>query len=152
MSLRLLFLLSLACAACKVTPQIDPQATVRFVTPEQGEVAPQLARRMTEVKDRRLLVYVSATWCEPCRRFHEAVERGELTGKLGAVDLVAFDGEVDAERLLMSGYEQRMIPAFTVPGVDGRGTTQHLEGGLSGEGVVADLVPRIVELLKAPAR
>lgn len=155
MSLRSLLLGCLLTSACKVTPappSIDPKATVRFVASEQGEVAPQLARRMAEVKDRRLLVYVSATWCEPCRRFHEAVDRGELTGKLGPLDLVTFDAEPDAERLFMSGYEAQKIPAFTVPAADGRATTQHIEGGLSGEGAVADLVPRLLEVLKAPSR
>lgn len=146
-------LLALASAACKVSPPpIDPTATVRFVAPEPGEVAPQLVRRLAQVKDRRLLVFMSAPWCEPCQRFHQAVDRGELTGKLGPLDLVAFDAELDAERLLMSGYEARMIPAFTVPGADGRATAQHIEGGVSGDGAVADLAPRLVELLRSPAR
>jgi hypothetical protein len=143
--------LCLAVTACKATPpSIDPKATVRFVNPEEGEIAPQLVRRMTQAKaeQRRVLVYVSAPWCEPCRVFHAAVDRGELTGKLGAIDLVAFDGEVDAERLLMSGYEQRLIPAFHLPGADGRATAKHLEGSVTGSGAVGDLVPRILELLK----
>ena len=151
--MRLLLVAALFVSGCKATPsapQIDPQAKVTFLTPQEGEVAPQLAKRMNEVKDRRLLVYVSAPWCEPCKRFHAAVDRGELTGKLGNVDLMAFDGEYDAERLLMSGYEQRMIPAFTVPGPDGRATAQHMEGGVSGEGAVADLVPRLQQLLRPP--
>jgi hypothetical protein len=155
MSSRSLFLVCLLTSACKVTPpppSIDPQATVRFVASVEGEVAPQLVRRMAEAKGRQMLVYVSASWCEPCRRFHEAVDRGELTGKLGPVDLVTFDGEYDAERLMISGYEQQMIPAFTVPGPDGRATTRHLEGGVSGEGAVADLVPRLRALLETPTR
>src|SRR5690349_8370572 len=128
MALRLLLLAALV-SSCKSTPPppaIDPRATVAFLTPQEGDVFPQLATRQRMVKDRRLLVYVSAPWCEPCRRFHEAVDRGELTGKIGNVDLMAFDAEPDAERLFMSGYEQRMIPAFTVPGADGRATTAHI--------------------------
>ncbi len=153
MSLRFFLLGCLAASSCKVSPPAnDPQATVRFVTPDEGEVAPALVRRMAAVKDRRLMVFVSASWCEPCQRFHQAVDRGELTGKLGPLDLVAYDTEPDAERLLMSGYEARMIPAFTVPGPDGRATARHTEGGLSGEGAVADLVPRILEILNAPSR
>ncbi|MDP1821604.1 MAG: thioredoxin family protein [Archangium sp.] len=143
--------LCLAVSACKASPPpLDPKATVRFLTAEEGEVAPQLVRRMTQAKadQRRVLVYVSAPWCEPCRVFHTAVDRGELTGKLGALDLVAFDAEPDAERLLMSGYEQRFIPAFHVPGADGRASAKHLEGSVNGAGAVADLVPRILELLK----
>ena len=150
---RVLLLTCLAASSCKVSPPpVDAQATVQFVFPGRGEVAPALVRRLAEAKGRRLMVYVSATWCEPCERFHKAVERGELTGKLGRLDLVAFDAEMDAERLLMSGYEARMIPAFTVPGPDGRATAHHIEGGVSGEGAVADLVPRLLEILNAPAR
>ena len=141
-------------AACKPTPApapaIDPRATVRFVAPEEGEVAPQLVRRLGSAKteQRRVLVFVSAPWCEPCRVFHEAVDRGELTGKLGPLDLVAFDAEPDAERLLMSGYESRLIPAFHLPGADGRASTKHLEGSVTGGAAVSDLVQRILELLK----
>jgi hypothetical protein len=140
-------------AGCKpAPPAIDPHATVRFVAPEEGEVAPQLVRRLAQAKldQRQVLVFVSAPWCEPCRVFHEAVDRGELTGKLGALDLVAFDSEPDAERLLMSGYESRYIPAFTAPGADGRATTRHLEGSVPGPGATADLVPRILAILKPP--
>ena len=141
-------------AGCKATPPaIDPHATVRFVAPEEGEVAPQLVRRLAQAKidQRKVLVFVSAPWCEPCRVFHQAVDRGELTGKLGPLDLVAFDSEPDAERLLMSGYESRLIPAFTAPGEDGRATPRHLEGSVSGPAAVSDLVPRILEILKPPA-
>lgn len=155
MSSRVLLLTCLAASACKVSSPplpVDPQATVRFVSPDPGEVAPGLVRRMAAAKDRRLMVYVSATWCEPCQRFHQAVDRGELTGKLGRLDLVAFDAEPDAERLLMSGYESRMIPAFTVPGPDGRATTLHTEGAVAGDAAVSELVGRISELLAAPAR
>ena len=147
-------LLCLLVWACKPTPPpppaIDPRATVRFLAPEEGEVAPQLVKRLAQGKleQRRVLVFVSAPWCEPCRVFHEAVDRGELTGKLGALDLVAFDAEPDAERLLMSGYESRLIPAFHLPGADGRASTRHLEGSVTGGGATSDLVPRILDLLK----
>lgn len=150
-----LLLLCLGASACKDTPPaIDPRATVRFLQPEEGEVAPMLVRRLAQAKteNRRVLVYVSAPWCEPCRVFHEAVDRGELTGKLGALDLVAFDAEPDAERLLMSGYESQLIPAFTVPGADGRATSRHLEGSVKGPGATGDLVPRLLGILAPPAQ
>lgn len=146
-----LLLCCLAASACKETkPAIDPKATVRFLPAEPGDVAPLLVRQLAQSKtqDRRVLVYVSAPWCEPCRVFHEAVDRGELTGKLGALDLVAFDAEPDAERLVMAGYESQLIPAFTAPGPDGRATPRHLEGSVKGPGAVGDLVPRLLELLK----
>jgi hypothetical protein len=140
-------------AGCKPTPPaIDPHATVRFVAAEEGEVAPQMVRRLAQAKidQRKVLVFVSAPWCQPCRVFHEAVDKGELTGKLGPLDLVAFDSEPDAERLLMSGYESQLIPSFTAPGEDGRATNRHLEGSVAGAGATADLVPRILAILKSP--
>lgn len=134
-----------------VAPAIDPTATVRFVTaPMDGVVstimADQLARSKTE--NRRVLLYAGASWCEPCRFFHEAVDRGELTGKLGAIDLVAFDAQVDAERMLMSGYESQFIPLFALPNPDGKASGRHIEGSTKGSAAVNDdLVPRLKELL-----
>lgn len=150
-----LVLLALAFAACtssSSTPAvaaIDPNATVKFVTAEGGEVAPMVLRQLARSgpEKRRVMVYVGATWCEPCRAFHEAVERGELTGKLGGVDLIAFDADMDAERLLMSGYESQFIPSFTVPNADGRASTKHTEGSVKGGGAVNDLVPRLKTML-----
>ncbi len=142
---------SLGCAK-DAKPALDPAATVRFVVAGEGDVAPlvvaQAARSQAE--HRRVLLYVSAPWCEPCRVFHEAVDRGELTGKLGALDLLAFDGDRDAERLLMSGYESQYIPAFAVPGVDGRAVGRKIEGSVKGGAAVGDLVPRLRELLADP--
>lgn len=149
---------ALASSACNsnssASQKVDPNATVRFVTAPEGDVAPmvvsQLARAQTE--HRRLLLYVSAPWCEPCRVFHEAVDRGELTGQLGAVDLLSFDGERDAERLVMANYESRYIPAFHVPLADGMSSGRKIEGSVKGNGAVADLVPRLKELLAPPAK
>jgi hypothetical protein len=107
-------------------------------------MAQQLQRAQTE--KRRVLLYASATWGEPCRVFHEAVDRGELTGKVGALDLVAFDAQMDAERMLLSGYESQFIPAFAVPGPDGKASGRHIEGVKTAP-AVADLVPRINALL-----
>ena len=132
-------------------PAIDPNATVRFVTaPMDGVVSTiilaQLERSKTE--NRRVLLYAGASWCEPCRFFHEAVDRGELTGTLGAVDLVAFDAQVDAERMLMSGYESQFIPLFALPNADGKASGRHIEGSTKGPtSVNDDLVPRLKELL-----
>jgi hypothetical protein len=132
-------------------PAIDANATVRFVTaPMDGVVstimADQLSRSKTE--NRRVLLYAGASWCEPCRFFHEAVDRGELTGKLGAVDLVAFDAQADAERMLLSGYESQFIPLFALPNPDGKASGRYIEGSTKGASAVNDdLVPRLKELL-----
>ncbi len=153
-SLPLALSVCVALAGCTkaASPLDDPHATVRFVTAEMGDVAPMVVRHLGRAKteNRRVMVYVGATWCEPCRAFHEAVERGELTGKLGALDLVSFDGDVDAERLVMAGYESQFIPAFSLPGADGRASPAHTEGSVKGSSAVSDLVPRLRAML-APA-
>jgi len=143
---------SVACTKPQPTaPAIDPNATVRFVTaPMDGVVstimAAQLERSKTE--HRRVLLYAGAPWCEPCRFFHEAVDRGELTGTLGAVDLVAFDAQADAERMLLSGYESQFIPLFALPNPDGKASGRHIEGSTKGPSAVGDdLVPRLKALL-----
>ena len=148
----LLLCLGLGCTKSG-PPPVDPTATVRFITALQGDVAPLLLAQLAKSKaeHRRVVVYVSAPWCEPCRVFHEAVERAEMTGKIGALDLVAFDADSDAERLVMAGYESRFIPAFTVPNADGRASARHMEGSVPGPGATSDLAPRLRELLASPA-
>lgn len=129
---------------------VDPAATVRFVTPPvDGVVSTIMAAQLERAKaeNRRVLLYAGASWCEPCRYFHEAVDRGELTGKVGALDLVAFDAQADAERMLLSGYESQFIPVFAVPNPDGKASGRHIEGSVKGAGAVDDLVPRLKVLL-----
>jgi thiol-disulfide isomerase/thioredoxin len=150
----LLVAVGVAMGSCKdatktSAPVIDPQATIAFITPDEGDVAPLVLRQLAKsrAQNRRLLVYMGATWCEPCRHFHEAVDRGELTGKVGALDLLAFDGDRDAERLVMANYESQFIPAFLVPGPDGKASPQKMEGSVKGSGAVSDIVPRLQALL-----
>jgi thiol-disulfide isomerase/thioredoxin len=138
-----------AAAAKPSVEVVDPKATVRFVpAPPMVDVAPLLKERVASAAaaGRKVIAYTGATWCEPCRLFHQAVDRGELNGKMGAVDLVAFDADVDAERLVLAGYESRSIPSFTVPLADGKASTKHTEGA-SKDGPVNDLLPRLKGLL-----
>jgi thiol-disulfide isomerase/thioredoxin len=149
----LAFLIITGCTKSPATPAIDPTATVRFITPPiDGPVSTIMAAQLEKAKaeKRRVLLYAGAPWCEPCRYFHEAVDRGELTGKVGALDLVAFDSQMDAERMLLSGYESQFIPLFALPAADGKATGKHIEGSVKGDGAVADLVPRLTKLLAEP--
>lgn len=137
-------------AAPAAAPTVDPSATVRFITPPMdGAVSTILASQLerSKAERRRVLLYASAPWCEPCRYFHEAVDRGELTGKVGALDLVSFDSQADAERMLLSGYESQYIPLFALPGPDGKASGRHIEGSVKGPAAVDDLVPRLKTLL-----
>lgn len=96
---------------------------------------------------RRVVVYVGAPWCEPCRRFHDAVLEGRLHDPFPGVRFLEFDLDVDGERLREDGYASRLVPLFVVPGEDGRATSRRTEGGVKGDGAVPDLVPRIRRIL-----
>lgn len=145
------------------TPTGDREATVAHARertqgrptfirgPSQGNpIAPFIA---TEVEKSRhdggkLLVYVGATWCEPCQRFHHAVESGALDGVFPGLRLVEFDIDADRGALQTAGYASRMIPLFAVPQADGRASDRRLEGSIKGEAAInSDLVPRLRSLL-----
>ena len=96
---------------------------------------------------RTLLVYVGATWCEPCQRFHHAAERGELDATFPDVDLLGFDADHDAERLASAGYVSKLIPLFALPGPDGRASGKQVEGGIKGDGAVGFIAPRLEKML-----
>lgn len=108
-------------------------------------VTAELARAKT--RNRRLLVYVGATWCEPCQRFHHAAEQGELDAKLSDVTFVVFDLDQDGKRLGMAGYQPAYIPYFAVPGDDGHASGQAVSGSIKGPGAVDDIVPKLEKLL-----
>jgi thiol-disulfide isomerase/thioredoxin len=94
------------------------------------------------------LMYVGATWCEPCRRFHEATANGALDAALGPLTLVEFDADVDGERLRYAGYHVEMLPYFEVVDGDGNGTGRRLQGSIKGPGSPADLRERLRVLLR----
>jgi hypothetical protein len=125
---------------------------VRFVRAGPGDVATLVRAFALEVRaeGRTPLVYVGATWCEPCTYFHEAATRGDLDGELPALTLLELDLDVDAERLAAAGYSSRMIPLFVVPGEDGRATERRIEGSIHGPGSPAQIVPRLRAILAPP--
>jgi hypothetical protein len=112
-----------------------------------AESAVRSALATATTSKRRLVVYVGATWCEPCQRFHQAAARGELDASFPDLTLVEFDQDADGARLAAAGYVSRYIPLFALPSGDGRASGQQIEGGIKGEGAVANIVPRLRELL-----
>jgi hypothetical protein len=165
---RLLALVSLlACAsACSTEPRApDPARTggasqshtspataerrPEFVAAGNGDVDAVVREALTTAtaEQRRLVVYVGAVWCEPCQAFHQAVERGELDQALAGVRFMEFDSDHDGARLQAAGYGGRYIPRFVLPQADGRGSEQRMEGGIKGEGAVANLMERLQPLL-----
>ena len=100
-----------------------------------------------EVDGRQLVVYVGAEWCEPCKRFHDAVVAGRLDADLPGVRFLEFDREVDEQGLVEAGYASRLIPLFVVPDAQGRGTDRRHEGGVKGDGAVDFILPRLKRIL-----
>lgn len=114
-----------------------------------GEVATLVRSALSEAdgQHRRLLVYVGATWCEPCRRFHEAALRGELDVPFGNLTLLEFDLDRDADRLKVAHYESGYIPLFAVPAPDGTASGRQLAGAIKGDGAVGYIAARLPSLL-----
>lgn len=166
----LLTVVGIACLAlaCKAAPEVlvepEPSARpapssprrldkVRLVDPPANgdvEAAVRGALLQAETDERHLVVYVGAKWCEPCQRFHHAAERGELDATFPDVDFLTFDADHDSERLTSAGYVSKYIPLFALPKPDGSASGQQIEGGVKGEGAVANITPRLQNLLGIP--
>jgi len=153
-------LLAFFAVGCKTQADAAPEPSASVATkppgkmrlmnaPADGEVDAIVrgAQAKAMADRRRVLVYVGATWCEPCQRFHHAAERGELDAKFPDVDLLAFDADHDSERLASAGYVSKLIPLFALPGPDGRASGKQVEGGIKGEGAVGFIAPRLEKML-----
>jgi hypothetical protein len=114
---------------------------------EAVESAVRGALARAAASKRTLVVYVGATWCEPCQRFHHAAEHGELDATFPTMTLLEFDLDRDGERLASAGYVSKYIPLFALPSADGRASGKQIEGGIKGDGAVAFIVPRLKEML-----
>jgi thiol:disulfide interchange protein len=101
----------------------------------------------------RVLVYVGATWCEPCRRFHQALASGALDDALAGTKFVEFDVDKDRAELRAAGYASEYIPLFSVPDHSGHASGRAIEGSVKGDDAIKkDLVPRLVALLDGKAQ
>lgn len=143
-----------ACSGKASTPREDPPAPApevakpHFVPAKAtGDVATEVRDRVESAGDAKVVVYVGASWCEPCQAFHAALERGELDDALAGVTFVEYDSDRDGERLTAAGYDGRLIPRFALPGDDGRFGGQKIEGGIKGDGAVDHIMKRLVPLL-----
>lgn len=112
-------------------------------------VVPQLARARRD--HRHVVVYVGATWCEPCTRFHDAAQRGELDAEFGDVTFLGFDADRAGEALERANYRSELIPLFAIPRDDGTASGQQIEGSIKGEGAVGQIAPRLRGLVDQPA-
>ncbi len=98
-------------------------------------------------ESRTLVVYVGATWCEPCQNFHRAAARGDLDAAFPHMTLLEFDLDRDRERLASAGYVSKYIPLFALPGPDGAASGKQVEGGIKGDGAVGYISSRLTAML-----
>lgn len=111
-------------------------------------VAPFVAEQLLAAPPgSRTLVYAGASWCEPCQRFHRAVEAGELDAALPGVRFIEYDYDLAKQALSDAGYATRLIPLFARPDRDGFATAPIVAGSIKGEGAVQNIVPRLQALL-----
>ncbi len=108
--------------------------------------------KMSKQRKQQLLVYVGATWCEPCTRFHKAVVAGELDSHFPSLRLLEFDLDRDNARLKTAGYQSQMIPLFAIPKDDGSASESFIQGAIKGDGAVAFIIPRLKKLLEQYTR
>jgi thiol-disulfide isomerase/thioredoxin len=151
---RWLLILTLACSR-RETPHADPakksleDRVEMILAPPFGDVARQITevRAEQKLRGRMLVVYIGATWCEPCQRFHRAAKDGKLDDEFPMLTLFEYDLDQDGQRLSAAGYSPRFIPYFGVPGESGRASNQSFEGSIKGEGSVGDITPKLHALL-----
>ena len=162
------FLTVIACSKPESEPRKDPSANespsaqapstplvlapkgIRFEHAPHGDDVNGIVKKARETaaaNGRDLVVYVGAKWCEPCQRFHQAAERGELDEQFPNLTIMDFDVDEDRERLLTAGYESKFLPFFVVPDANGRATDKRFEGSVKGNGAVTNITPRLRQIL-----
>jgi hypothetical protein len=142
----LLTVVALGVAACG-TP--TPRGVELVAAAAAGDVPSVVTAELARARrdGRQLLVYVGASWCEPCRRFHAAAAAHRLDAAFPRLRLLEFDADRDGPRLQAAGYVSRLIPLFARPGGDGRSSGRQIEGSVKGDGAVDAIVPRLRALL-----
>lgn len=131
-------------------PAAAVKTHVEIVKTTGDDVAETVRREVVRAKadKRELIVYVGATWCEPCQYFHNAAAAGELDARFPTLRLVEFDLDRDKEALERAGYSSKMIPLFALPRDDGSGSGEQIEGSIKGPAAVAQITPRLQALLR----
>src|SRR6187549_2800190 len=140
-------------AAASIAAKAPPPKFLHY--PRKGSAIEPWVQEQVELAEAahsRVLVYVGASWCEPCQRFHQAVERGELNGTLNGLRFLEFDQDQDASALKTAGYVYQYIPVLALPDPDGRNHGQMISGSIKGSRAVQEnLVPRLQALLNGQA-
>ena len=149
----------LFCISCNNSPTPTPSTTasprapagkVEWVKLPRGVeasafVRSEMQRALGDKK--KLVIYVGAASCEPCRRFHEAADAHALDAAFGDLRFIDLDHEEDEAALVALSCESQMIPLFALPTGDGRCSDRRVEGGIKGDGAVAYMSPRLRTLV-----
>ncbi|CAN5866239.1 hypothetical protein BH11MYX3_BH11MYX3_27900 [soil metagenome] len=138
------FSLVLLSSACSQKQAPGPRIEL-VEAPATGVIATYVAQEVARGAQDHVpvLVYVGATWCEPCREFHDAAAAGSLDAALAPVRFLVFDLDRDGERLATAGYRSELVPLFARPGADGRASGTQTDGVKQGGAYLEQLVPRI---------
>jgi thiol-disulfide isomerase/thioredoxin len=145
----LAFLIALAACNQDPVPIAPTGGRVELVpAPATGELAEYVAQEVARGSHDHVsvVVYVGATWCEPCRDFHTAAESGSLDASLGPMRFVELDLDRDGDRLKAAGYSSELVPLFARPLADGRASGTQTDGVRKGGNYVEQLTPRIKAL------
>ena len=145
------------CGTTEPTPPIkesskpSPSATapaghVEWVKLPMGVSAPDFVRAeasRAEHEKKKLLIYVGASWCEPCQRFHKAAEAGELDNAFGDLRFIDLDNDANEAEIEALDCKSKLIPLFAVPNSEGKCADRRVEGGIKGDGAVAYISPKL---------
>jgi thiol-disulfide isomerase/thioredoxin len=134
-------------ASSKAAHEPTSLQSVQIVRAGPGPVAPIIQE--LRKKNPKLVVYVGATWCEPCRYFHDAAAAGALDETFPGVTILEFDYDADIQRLEPAGYGSNTIPLFVIPRADGTASERRFQGSIKGPAAVQNIVPRLKRLLSA---
>lgn len=139
-----------ASATIAPAPKASAGATLRFVPPPittdlAGWIAGQ--KKIARASGEQVVLYMGASWCEPCKRFHEAVEAHELDDKLPRTRFLQFDAEQHGEALVTLGYTSKYVPLFAIPGDDGKSIGRQISGSIKGAGAPDEIAPRLKKLM-----
>jgi thiol:disulfide interchange protein len=139
----------LLAAGCEQSAAKSAATGVDIIEAPPGDVAAtvRVESAAAEMLGRDLLVYVTASWCEPCQRFHRAVRAGQLDARFPRLRLLEFDADRDDADLRKAGYKSRYLPLFARPGTDGRASSRLVEGAPKG-GTVSEMASHLEPLLK----
>lgn len=142
---RLFLVAALAgCQGGSSAPPSHPKLEL-IEAPATADIAAYLAPLVVRADGdhKKLVVYVGASWCEPCRYFHDAAVTNQLDDQFGDLRIVAFDFDRDEAALDAAGYRSSMLPLFALPNADGRASGKQFAGSIKGSGAVAQIAPSL---------